>query len=164
MPEKTLPERSLLPVTAADAPKRVGSTYPEPLARRVAGREKQALGDLFGLTQFGVNLVTLQPGAESALRHWHSQEDEFVYMLAGQLTLITDAGETALAAGQCVGFKGGIRNAHHLVNRGELPGSFLVVGSRIAGDNGFYPDDDLLWVECPDAVVPAHKDGRFYPR
>jgi uncharacterized cupin superfamily protein len=158
------PISSARPVTVAEVPKRITSSYPEPLVQRVLGREKQGLGDLFGLTQFGVNLVTLQPGSESALRHWHTQEDEFIFMLSGELTLITDAGATPLRVGQCIGFKGGVRDAHHLVNRGETPGSFLVVGSRIAGDNGFYPDDDLLWVECPDEVLPAHKDGRFYPR
>ena len=150
------------PVTLADVPKKTGTVYPEPYAKFVAGREKQMLGDLFGLTQFGVNLVTLRAGAQSALRHWHSLEDEFILMLSGRLTLITDAGETDLCAGQCVGFKAGQRDGHHLVNRGDEIGSFLVIGSRISGDNGFYPDDDLMWIETADAVVAAHKDGRFY--
>lgn len=150
------------PVAVADVPKRMSSSYPEIFVSRIGVREKQALGDLFGLTQFGVNLVTLQPGAQSALRHWHTLEDEFVHMLSGQLTLVTDDGDVELAAGQCIGFKGGSRDAHHLVNRGTLPASYLVIGSRIPGDNAFYPDDDLMWVETADGVKAAHKDGKFY--
>jgi uncharacterized cupin superfamily protein len=153
---------SAAPATITDVPKHIGSGYPEPFASRMGAFEKQSLGDLFDLTQFGVIQVTLQAGAQSALRHWHSLEDEFVYMLSGKLTLITDDGETVLEPGQCIGFKAGRRNAHHLVNQGTATATFLAVGSRVASDNAFYPDDDLLWVERPDGIVPAHKDGRFY--
>jgi len=149
-------------VTIAGVPRVESTSYPAPFADVVKGRQKQVLGDLFGLTQYGVIQVTLLPGAQSALRHWHSQEDEFVYLLSGALSMIDDAGETVLGPGQCIGFQGGSRNAHHLVNRGTIPAVFLVVGSRIPGDNAFYPDDDLMWVETADGVKAAHKDGKFY--
>ncbi len=138
------------------------SSYPEPFKSRMGDREKRRLGDPFGLTQFGVNLVRLAPGAQSALRHWHTQEDEFVYVLEGRIALVTDAGEVEIAAGQCIGYPGGDKNAHHFVNRGGETAVYLEVGSRLAGDNAFYPDDDLMWVETETGTKPAHKDGRFY--
>jgi uncharacterized cupin superfamily protein len=116
-----------------------------------------------GLTRFGVNLVTHAPGAESALRHWHTLEDEFVWMLEGEVVLVTNAGEQVLRAGQCAGYPAGGRDGHHFVNRSDAPARYLEVGSRIDGDNAFYPDDDLMWVESEDGVYAAHKDGRRYP-
>ena len=105
-------------IKALDAPPRVKpSNYPEPFASRMAGREKHPLGDLFGLANFGVNLTRLAPGAVSASRHAHSHQDEFVYVIEGHPTLVTDAGETQLAPGMCAGFKAGSGDAHHLVNR-----------------------------------------------
>ena len=107
-------------IVAAQAPPRAKpSIYPEPFASRMAGREKRPLGDLFGLANFGVNLVRLLPGAGSALRHAHSRQDEFVYILQGNAVLITDAGETQLSAGMCAGFKAGTGNAHQLLNRSK---------------------------------------------
>ncbi len=103
-------------------PEKSGSGYPEPLRSRVAARMKRRLGDACGLTQFGVNLVTLGPGSESALRHWHTLEDEFVYILSGELVLVTNEGEQVLAAGMCAGYPAGARDAHHLVNRSARAG------------------------------------------
>ena len=129
---------------AAEVEPRVGTNYPAEFHARVQGRAKRALGDLFGLDQFGVNLTELPPGVQSALRHWHSHEDEFVYILEGEATLITDAGEEVLTAGDCVGFKAGVADGHHLVNRTDRPVRYLEVGSRrIEVDRVVYPDDDL---------------------
>lgn len=138
------------------------STYPEPFRSQMGGRAKQRLGDACGLTRFGVNRVTLAPGARSALRHWHTLEDEFVYVLEGEVTLVTGAGEQVLGPGTCAGFPAGVRDAHHFVNRGTQPVRFLEVGNRIDGDNAFYPDDDLRWCEDEEGVYAAHKDGRRY--
>ena len=147
----------------ADVPEQRGSGYPEPYRSRMGDRAKRRLGDALGLTRFGVNLVTLAPGAESALRHWHTLEDEFVWVLEGEVALVSDGGEQVLRAGQCAGYPGGKRDAHHMVNRSGAPARYLEVGSRIDGDNAFYPDDDLMWVEAEDGVYAAHKDGRRYP-
>jgi uncharacterized cupin superfamily protein len=119
------------------------TSYPEPFASRVAGREKRPLGDLFGLTNFGVNLTRLAPGGISALRHAHSRQDEFVYILEGEPVLVNDAGETALKPGMCAGFKAGSGDAHHLVNRTGSDVVYLEVGDRTAGDAVVYPDDDI---------------------
>jgi len=146
-----------------DVPEQRGSSYPEPFRSRMGDRAKRRLGDALGLTRFGVNLVTLAPGAESALRHWHTLEDEFVWMLEGEVVLVTNAGEQVLRAGQCAGYPAGGRDGHHFVNRSDAPARYLEVGSRIDGDNAFYPDDDLMWVESEDGVHAAHKDGRRYP-
>jgi len=116
----------------------------------MAGREKRPLGDLFGLTNFGVNLTRLAPGAVSALRHAHSHQDEFVYVIEGHPTLVTDAGETQLAPGMCAGFKAGTGDAHHLVNRTKSDVLYLEVGDRTPGDEGSYPDDDLQAALGPD--------------
>jgi uncharacterized cupin superfamily protein len=147
----------------ADVPEQRGSGYPEPFRSRMGDRAKRRLGDALGLTRFGVNLVTLAPGAQSALRHWHTLEDEFVWVLDGEVVLVSDAGEQVLRAGQCAGYPGGKRDAHHMVNRGSAPVRYLEVGSRIDGDNAFYPDDDLMWIEGEDGVYAATKDGRRYP-
>ncbi len=138
------------------------SVYPEPFRSRMGDRTKRRLGDATGLTQFGVNLVTLQPGAQSALRHWHTHEDEFVYLLEGELVLVTDAGEQVLVAGMCAGYPAGRTEAHHFVNRSAAVARFLEVGSRVDDDVAHYPDDDLMW-SVDDAGFPAaHKDGRRY--
>lgn len=152
------------PLVAAQVPPRAQpSNYPEPFAARVAGREKRALGDAFGLTGFGVNLTILKPGSTSALRHWHAVQDEFVYVLSGRPTLVTDAGETALEAGMCVGFRGGEPDGHHLVNRTAEDVVYLEVGDRRPGDAGFYPDDDLEAVPGEDGKWQfRRKDGRRY--
>ena len=151
-------------IVAAQAALRTKPTnYPEPFASRMAGREKRPLGDLFGLSNFGVNLTRLIPGAISALRHAHSRQDEFVYILEGRPVLVTDAGETQLAPGMCAGFKAGTGDGHHLRNRTNTDVVYLEVGDRTAGDAGSYPDDDIQAVLGPDGKWKfTHKDGTPY--
>lgn len=150
-------------IVAADAPPRSKrSLYPDIFAARVAGREKRPLGDQFGLTNFGVNLTRLAPGAMSALRHAHRRQDEFIYVLEGRPTLYTDDGGTLLAPGMCAGFKAGTGNAHQLVNETDAEVLYLEIGDRTAGDEVVFPDDDLqaLLVESQWRFV--HKDGTPY--
>ena len=150
-------------VVASQTPARAKpSIYPEPFASRMVGREKRTLGDLFGLSNFGVNFVRLLPGAGSALRHAHSRQDEFVYILQGNPVLITDAGDTQLAAGMCAGFKSGTGNAHQLLNRSGEEVIYLEVGDRSAGDAVVYPDDDLQAAFVEGKWQFAHKDGSPY--
>ena len=149
-------------VAAEAAPRAKASNYPEPLASRVAGRVKRPLGDLFGLTNFGVNLTRLKPGAASALRHAHTIQDEFVYILEGRPTLVTDAGRTALKPGMCAGFKGGTGDAHHLVNETAEDVVYLEIGDRTPGDAATYPDDDIAAVAVDGGWRFAHKDGTPY--
>jgi uncharacterized cupin superfamily protein len=160
MPESKRPAAIL----AAQAARRTKPTnYPEPFASRMRGREKRPLGEVFGLTNFGVNLTRLAPGAISALRHAHTRQDEFVYILEGHPTLVTDAGETALAPGMCAGFKSGTGDGHHLVNRSAQDVVYLEVGDRTPGDQGTYPDDDLQALLGPDGKWRfTHKDGTPY--
>jgi uncharacterized cupin superfamily protein len=152
-----------LAIEAADAPPRTKpSNYPEPFFSRMGRREKHPLGDLFGLKNFGVNLTRLKPGGESALLHRHSKQDEFIYILEGNPTLVTDEGEIALAPGMCAGFAaGGI--AHQLVNRTDRDVVYLEIGDRAPGDDGTYPVDDLKAALSPDGKWQfTHKDGRPY--
>lgn len=151
-------------IVAADAaPRTKRSNYPEPFFSRMAGREKRPLGDPFGLVNFGVNLTRLAPGAVSALRHAHSKQDEFVYILSGTATLRTDAGETTLSPGMCAGFRAGTGDAHHLVNRTDRDVVYLEVGDRTAGDGATYPDDDIQAVLNDDRTWRfTHKDGTPY--
>ena len=135
-------------------------TAPEPFGSRLGAWEGRSLGDHFELTQFGVNLETVQPGCESALRHWHTRSDEFVYVLEGELTLVTDAGEAVLTPGMCVGFKAGVENAHHLINHTQRDARFLVIGARTDGDETHYPDDDFQWLPGTDGTwYAAKRDG-----
>src|SRR5262245_66301533 len=156
--------KSPVALLAADVPARKKTTnYPEPFAARVAGRTKRALGDAFGLTTFGVNLTRLAPGAISALRHAHTKQDELIYILEGQPTLITDAGEMRLAPGMGAGFKSGTGDAHHLVNRSESDVVYLEIGDRTPGDAATYPDDDLVAaLVAPGQWRFTHKDGTAY--
>jgi len=150
-------------VVAAQAPLRTRpSVYPEPFASRMSGRAKHPLGDLFGLTNFGVNLTRLRPSGVSALRHAHSQQDEFVYVLEGTPTLVTDEGETQLSPGMCAGFKAGSRNAHHLVNKSGNDVLYLEVGDRTPGETVTYPDDDIQGIQIDGKYQFARKDGRRY--
>jgi uncharacterized cupin superfamily protein len=150
-------------IRASDAPPRTKpSNYPEPFFSRMAGREKRPLGDLFGLTNFGVNLTRLAPGGESALLHRHTLQDEFIYILEGRPTLVTESGETILEPGMCAGFPAG-GEAHQLVNRTEAEVVYLEVGDRTPGDEGSYPRDDLKAVLAPDGTwLFTHKDGTPY--
>jgi uncharacterized cupin superfamily protein len=151
-------EQSSRPVVLdalAQQGKRGLTGYPQPFRARVAGRTKAKLGDPFGLTNFGVNITRLEPGASSALRHWHTRQDEFVYMLEGELVLITDAGEQVLTPGMCAGFPAGEANGHHLVNRTDTTAVYLEVGDRMDGDEAFYPDEDLRYTDG----TFLHRDG-----
>jgi uncharacterized cupin superfamily protein len=148
---------------AAEAPARVKpSNYPEPFFSRTGGRIKRPLGDLFGLANFGVNLTTLHPGAVSALRHAHTKQDEFVYILEGHPTLLTDAGRTRLSPGDCAGFKSGTGDGHCLINETETDVTYLEIGDRSPGDEGTYPDDDLKAVMVDGKWRFTHKDGAPY--
>lgn len=138
---KPLPKSAALDPMTVEG--RRGTLYPDKFKPRVAGREKRALGNALGLQNFGVNLVKLEPGAQSALRHWHSQQDEFVWVLEGELTLVTDAGAEILKPGMCAGFPKGRPDGHHLVNRSGKDAWYLEVGDRSAGDAVVYPDDDM---------------------
>ena len=142
----------------------VGSKYPKPFDEPCRKRERRRLGDAAGLTQFGVNLMRLPPGAWSSQRHWHAQEDEFVYVLSGEVWLITDAGEEQLRAGDCAGFKAGVRDGHHLQNRSSSDAVLLEVGSRDDRDYGKYSDIDMVFNSSRYSAegVFAHKDGRPY--
>ncbi|QAY78474.1 cupin domain-containing protein [Sphingosinicella sp. BN140058] len=148
-------------VRAVDVPATGGSTYPQPFASRVAGRVKRRLGDAFGLTNFGINLVTLAPGSASSVRHRHSVQDEFVYVLAGELVLVHDHGEQTLHAGMCVGFPAG-GTAHHLLNRSQADACYLEAGDRLPGDSAVYPDDDLEAFRGEQGWTYRHKNGDFY--
>lgn len=125
------------------APKSEGTRYPAPHDAPCKARRWTRVGDAAGLTQFGVNLVTLDPGVWSSQRHWHAEEDEFVYVIEGALTLVTDAGEEIMRAGDCAGFKAGVRDGHCLQNRSTAPARFLVVGGRSDSDWGEYSDIDM---------------------
>src|SRR5215471_12332041 len=118
--------------------------YPGQFRKVVDGRQRQKLGNAVGLTQFGVNLTRLKPGAASALRHWHENEDEFVYVVEGELTLIEDGGATLLRPGDAAGFKAGVANGHHLVNKSQRDALYIEVGTRAARERAHYPDVDLI--------------------
>ena len=150
-------------VAAQAAPRTKPSNYPEPFASRMAGRLKRPLGEVFGLTHFGVNLTRLAPGAVSALRHAHTRQDEFVYILEGRPTLHTDEGRTVLEPGMCAGFKAGTGNGHCLVNETTSDVVYLEVGDRTPGDEGSYPDDDLrARLDDNGKWVFVRKDGTPY--
>jgi len=145
------------------APNSKPSNYPEPFFSRMTKREKRPLGDRFGLRNFGVNLTRLAPGGESALRHSHSAQDEFIYVLEGEPVLVTNAGETRLEPGLCAGFKAGTGDAHCLVNRTSRDVWYLEIGDRSANDVVEYPDDDIRGVPGPDGkrVFVRKNGGKF---
>ena len=145
---------------AKTLPARRGTLYPDKFKPRVAGREKRALGNAFGLQNFGVNLVKLEPGAQSSLRHWHTQQDEFVWMLEGELTLVTDAGAEILRPGMCAGFAKGKANGHHLVNRSDKAARVLEIGTRTVEEIGHYSDIDMMVREDASGWGYYTKDGR----
>jgi uncharacterized cupin superfamily protein len=160
MPENSKP-------IAVDAisvpPARPGRGYPEPFAAKVAGRERRALGDAFGLTNFGVNLTRLPPGGMSALRHAHTREDEFIYILEGEPVLVTNSGETPLHPGMCSGFKAGSGDAHHLINRSGREVVYLEIGERNPADTVIYPDDDIGRALSPSGErIFVDRGGRPY--
>ena len=142
-------------------PERRGADYPAPFDQQVGARVRQRLGDAGGLTQFGVNRLQLAPGTWSGQRHWHSAEDEFVFVLSGELILITDSGEQVMRAGDCAAFPANTPNGHHLVNRSDSVAVCLEVGSRSATDFVVYSDIDMVFDPAIDGY--AHKDGTPYP-
>ena len=146
-------------VTAA--PQKRGSSYPAPFDKPCAERLRRRLGDAGGLSDFGVNLLTLPPGAWSSQRHWHSKEDEFVYVLSGEVTLVSEDGEKVLRAGDCAAFPKGDPNGHHLINKSSAVAMCLEVGTRSKDDFCTYPDIDLQIDSRFDRF--AHRDGTFYP-
>lgn len=149
-------------VAADAAPRTVRSNYPEPFASAMAGRIKRPLGDAFGLKSFGVNLTVLQPGAVSSVRHAHTRQDEFIYILQGTPTLHTDSGMTVLAPGSCAGFRAGSGDAHRLLNTSDEPVVYLEMGDRTTGDEASYPDDDLVARLVEGKWQFFHKDGTPY--
>lgn len=150
-------------IDIAAAAVRTSTIYPDAFKSAVAGREKRVLGELAGLTQFGVNLTVLKPGAASALRHWHEHEDEFVFVVDGELTLIEDGGEVVLKAGECAGFKAGVPNGHHLVNKSNRDATYLEIGTRGPHEVAHYPDDDLHLVRTADGkMAMTRKSGEPY--
>lgn len=144
-------------------PIRTGSNYPSIFKAQVAGRSKQRLGDAAGLKNFGVNLVRLEPGSCSALRHWHSRQDELLYVVEGELVLKTNAGKDKLTAGMAAGFPAGEADGHHLCNESDADAVYLEIGDRTPDDRVKYPDEDLVaqWVD--KGWQFTHKDGRPYP-
>ena len=140
-------------------PWRTSSVYPGRLARAVAGRSSQGLGDAGGLTQFGANLVRLEPGAASSLRHWHMEQDEFVMVTEGVCTLIDDDGEHEMRPGDCAAFPKGEANGHHLVNRTDAPAAFLVIGTRTPEETACYSDIDMMVTIDADGTRFTRKDG-----
>ena len=150
-------------VKVADVPVRTKpSVYPEQFASLMSGRQKRVLGDLFGLNNFGVNLVTLAPNAVSSIRHAHTLQDEFIYVLSGRPTLHTDEGFSELEPGMCAGFKAGTGNGHRIVNSTAEEAVYLEIGDRTPGDEGTYPDDDLKAIGVDGSWVFVHKDGTPY--
>lgn len=146
----------------ANVTPRRGSAYPAPFGEPLVGREKRALGDALHLTQFGVNLVTLAPGSWSSQRHWHANEDEFVYVLEGEVTLVTDAGEQTLRPGMAAGFPAGNADGHHLINRSERPALYLEVGTRAKTEEAHYSDIDMIARKSDGGFVFTRKNGEPY--
>ncbi len=142
---------------------RTGSGYPEPFRSQVIPREKRALGDALGLTKVGINLTTLPPGKKSAMRHWHTREDEFVFVLEGEVVLRTDEGEQLLTPGMSAGFPAGLKNGHQLINLGTKVARYLEMSNRDPQDAAEYPDDDLMYSKGPDGKARfSRKDGSLY--
>ncbi|SHH09247.1 cupin domain-containing protein [Massilia sp. CF038] len=135
------------------------SLYPAQYAARMAGRSKRRLSQVFGMTNFGVNLTTLAPGASSALRHAHTLQDEFIYIVSGNPILHTDDGKHQMAPGMCAGFQAGTGNAHRLLNDSDADVTYLEIGDRSAGDEAVYPDDDMKAVQVDGVWLFLHKDG-----
>ncbi len=144
-------------------PGRRGTIYPRAHAGGLEGRIKRALTEPLGLTQFGVNITTLEPGAKSALRHWHAQEDEFIYVLSGEITLVTNAGERILRPSMAAGFPRGEADGHQLINKGNAPATYLEIGTRASDDDVVYPDVDMKGEKRGGRYRFLHKNGDPYP-
>jgi uncharacterized cupin superfamily protein len=148
-------------IDVSAVPLRVGTGYPDPFNEACAGRTRRRLGDAAGLKAFGVNLMTLPPGKWSSQRHWHSHEDEFVYILEGEVTLVEDGAESVLRTGDCAAFRAGSGDGHHLQNRGSVVAVYLEVGSRHPDDLTTCSDVDVMSSNRDGAFV--HRDGSPYP-
>ncbi len=157
-----LPDPTPNAIDPATLPVRTGSGYPAAFRAAVAAREKRALGDAFGLNGFGVNLVRLPPGCWSSQRHWHTLEDELVYIIEGELVLVTDAGEHVLTAGMVSGFPAGTPDGHHMVNRSGRDAVYLEIGGRLAEDEAEYPDIDLAYRRIGDGFGYTNRNGDPY--
>ena len=155
-------EKPPIALKAAEIVPRVGSNYPPDLAKAVEKRAKRVMGDKFGLTQFGVNHVTLEPGAWSSHRHWHEVEDEFVYVLSGTITLKTNEGDTLLTPGMCAGFKAGVTNGHCLVNTTVEPATYLEVGTRSATETAHYSEVDMKASKADGKFTFTRRDGSAF--
>jgi uncharacterized cupin superfamily protein len=152
---KRIDVASITPVT--------GTLYPAPFDLPCRARERRRIGDAAGLTQYGVNVLRLPPGAWSSQRHWHTAADELVYVVAGEVILVTDEGEELLRAGDAAGFKAGDGNGHHLQNRSQADAVVLEIGSRLPDDAGHYSDIDMLAPAGGKPAIFTHRDGRPYP-
>ncbi len=141
---------------------RTSSGYPEPYRSRVLPREKRALGDPLGLKTIGINHAVLAPGRESSMRHWHTHEEEFLYVLSGEVVLVTDTGEQLLKAGMCAGFPLGTTDGHQLVNRGALPAVYLEISNRDPDDRAFYSDVDMVFHGDNSQPMYTRKDGSSF--
>jgi uncharacterized cupin superfamily protein len=150
-------------VDIAKVPVKSGTFYPAEFQAECLGRHKQALGDVIGLTQFGVNITRISPGSASALRHWHENEDEFIYILEGELVLAENGGEIVLKAGDAAGFKAGSGNAHRLVNRSSRDAVYFEVGTRAKSEKVHYPDVDLVMERDEKSRRYLHRSGEPYP-
>lgn len=156
---------TMLPLTinAFDvAPRTRNSVYPEPFASMMSGRIKRVLGDVFELTNFGVNITVLEPGAISSLKHSHTKQDEFIYAIEGQATLKIGDASRDLTAGICAGFKAGSSVAHHIVNTSNERFVYLEIGDRLPGDSADYPDHDLVVRSEKSQWIFSHKNGMSY--
>jgi uncharacterized cupin superfamily protein len=150
-------------VDIASVPEKSGTFYPAEFQAECKGRHKKALGDVVGLTQFGVNITRIEPGQASALRHWHEQEDEFIYVLDGELVLAENDGETVLKAGDAAGFKAGSGIAHRLINRSDRDAVYFEVGTRAKSERVHYPDVDLVMERDSYSRRYLHRNGKPYP-
>jgi uncharacterized cupin superfamily protein len=155
-------DRTMPKIDKDRAPQRTGSAYPAPFDAPCAARHRTQLGDAAGLTDFGVNLMRLPPGAWSSQRHWHDREDEFIYIVAGEVVLVSDEGETLLRPGDCAGFAKNVANGHHLINRGAGDALILEVGTRTEDDITTYADIDMKYE--PDLGGYVHRNGEPYPK
>ncbi len=149
-------------VKALEVPEKRGSDYPSPFDEPCRARSDRSLGDAFGLCDFGVHLLILESGVWSSQRHWHSHEDELIYVLEGTPTLITDEGETVLEPGDVAGFRAGSKNGHHVLNKADAPAKLLVVGSRKAEDDGFYSDIDMQILKPAQGGTYTNRNGDPY--
>jgi uncharacterized cupin superfamily protein len=141
----------------------VGTLYPSPFDEPCRARARTKLGDAAGISQFGVNLLHLPPGGWSSQRHWHTSEDEFVYVLSGEVVLVTDGGEEVLRAGDAAGFPAGDRNGHCLQNRSDSDARVLEIGTRVPGDAAYYSDIDMVAPAGGEPAIYTHRDGTPYP-